>query len=61
VLALSARIHACLRACSVEMPSKKHYDLVSDDGLDCRIPLYSEEAFRHGLQFQAKVNVLVMS
>ncbi|KAI0213244.1 hypothetical protein LSAT2_001762 [Lamellibrachia satsuma] len=39
---------------SVDMPSKKHYDLVSDDGLDSRIPLYNEDAFRHGLQFQAK-------
>ncbi|XP_012945790.1 carboxyl-terminal PDZ ligand of neuronal nitric oxide synthase protein, partial [Aplysia californica] len=36
------------------MPSKKAYDLVSDDGYDSRIPLHNDEAFQHGLQFQAK-------
>ncbi|GFN82649.1 carboxyl-terminal pdz ligand of neuronal nitric oxide synthase protein-like [Plakobranchus ocellatus] len=36
------------------MPSKKAYDLVPDDGYDSRIPLHNEEAFQHGLQFQAK-------
>lgn len=36
------------------MPSKKAYDLVPDDSHDSRIPLHSEEAFQHGLQFQAK-------
>ncbi|CAH1785446.1 unnamed protein product, partial [Owenia fusiformis] len=36
------------------MPSKKQYDLVSDDGYDTRIPLHNEEAFQHGLGFQAK-------
>ena len=37
------------------MPSKKQYDLVSEDGYDSRIPLHNEEAFQHGIQFQAKV------
>ncbi|XP_064616307.1 LOW QUALITY PROTEIN: carboxyl-terminal PDZ ligand of neuronal nitric oxide synthase protein-like [Liolophura sinensis] len=36
------------------MPSKKQYDLVSDDGYDSRIPLHNEEAFAHGIQFGAK-------
>ena len=41
----------------VAMPSisKKSYDLVSDDGYDSRIPLHNEEAFEHGITFQAKV------
>lgn len=38
-----------------DMPSKKQYDLVSDDGYDSRIPLHNEEAFAHGIQFGAKV------
>ncbi|XP_074655136.1 carboxyl-terminal PDZ ligand of neuronal nitric oxide synthase protein-like isoform X2 [Tubulanus polymorphus] len=36
------------------MPSKNQYDLVQDDGYDSRIPLHSEEAFQHGINFQAK-------
>lgn len=36
------------------MPSKKEYDLVSDDGYDSRIPLHNEDAFQHGIPFQAK-------
>lgn len=36
------------------MPSKKQYDLVSDDGYDSRIPLHNEEAFQHGISFTAK-------
>ncbi|XP_064648878.1 capon-like protein isoform X3 [Lineus longissimus] len=36
------------------MPSKKQYDLVSDDGYDSRIPLHNEEAFQHGISFQSK-------
>ncbi|KAK7504412.1 hypothetical protein BaRGS_00004278, partial [Batillaria attramentaria] len=36
--------------------SKKSYDLVSDDGYDSRIPLHTEEAFEHGITFQAKVS-----
>ena len=39
------------------MPSKKQYDLVSDDGYDSRIPLHNEEAFQHGISFQAKVRI----
>ena len=39
------------------MPSKKQYDLVSDDGYDSRIPLHNEDAFQHGIPFQAKVPV----
>lgn len=41
----------------VKMPSKKQYDLVSDDGYDSKIPLHNEEAFQHGIDFQAKVCV----
>ncbi|KAI8771413.1 nitric oxide synthase 1 adaptor [Biomphalaria glabrata] len=41
------------------MPSKKAYDLVSDDGYDSRIPLHNEEAFQHGLQFQAKIRCVL--
>ncbi|KAL3195069.1 hypothetical protein MRX96_016020 [Rhipicephalus microplus] len=36
------------------MPSKKQYNLVSDDSYDSRIPLHSEEAFQHGISFNAK-------
>uniref|UniRef100_A0A1B0D5X2 Uncharacterized protein n=1 Tax=Phlebotomus papatasi TaxID=29031 RepID=A0A1B0D5X2_PHLPP len=36
------------------MPSTP-YDLVSDD-LDVRVPLYADQAFDHGITFQAKVN-----
>nr|XP_033817335.1 carboxyl-terminal PDZ ligand of neuronal nitric oxide synthase protein-like isoform X2 [Geotrypetes seraphini] len=35
------------------MPSKTKYDLV-DDGHDLRLPLHNEEAFRHGICFEAK-------
>ncbi|XP_076436538.1 carboxyl-terminal PDZ ligand of neuronal nitric oxide synthase protein-like [Babylonia areolata] len=34
--------------------SKNAYDLVSDDGYDSRIPLHNEQAFEHGISFQAK-------
>ncbi|KAF7284669.1 hypothetical protein GWI33_021853 [Rhynchophorus ferrugineus] len=36
------------------MPSKKQYDLVQNDEYDTRIPLHPEEAFHHGITFQAK-------
>ncbi|XP_014287857.1 carboxyl-terminal PDZ ligand of neuronal nitric oxide synthase protein isoform X3 [Halyomorpha halys] len=36
------------------MPSKKDYDLVQNDDYDTRIPLHPEEAFHHGITFQAK-------
>ncbi|ELU00528.1 hypothetical protein CAPTEDRAFT_136778 [Capitella teleta] len=36
------------------LSNKNHYDLVSDDGYDSRIPLHNEEAFQHGISFQAK-------
>lgn len=36
------------------MPSKKQYNLVSDDAYDSRVPLHSEEAFQHGISFNAK-------
>ncbi|GIY16615.1 carboxyl-terminal PDZ ligand of neuronal nitric oxide synthase protein [Caerostris darwini] len=36
------------------MPSKKQYNLVNDDAYDSRIPLYNEEAFQHGITFNAK-------
>ena len=39
----------------VKMPSKKQYNLVQNDEYDTRIPLHSEEAFQHGITFQAKV------
>lgn len=38
------------------MPSKKQYNLVQNDDYDTRIPLHTEEAFQHGITFQAKVN-----
>ena len=37
------------------MPSKRQYDLVSDDGYDSRIPLHNDDAFTHGIHFHAKV------
>ncbi|XP_054273968.1 carboxyl-terminal PDZ ligand of neuronal nitric oxide synthase protein-like isoform X1 [Macrosteles quadrilineatus] len=36
------------------MPSKKQYNLVQNDDYDTRIPLHSDEAFQHGITFQAK-------
>lgn len=36
------------------MPSKKQYNLVPNDDGDTRIPLHSDEAFHHGITFQAK-------
>ncbi|KAI4471982.1 phosphotyrosine interaction domain-containing family member [Holotrichia oblita] len=39
------------------MPSKKQYDLVQNDDYDTRIPLHPEEAFHHGITFQAKKQV----
>ncbi|XP_063245002.1 carboxyl-terminal PDZ ligand of neuronal nitric oxide synthase protein-like isoform X1 [Bacillus rossius redtenbacheri] len=36
------------------MPSKKQYNLVQNDEYDTRIPLHSDEAFQHGITFQAK-------
>lgn len=38
------------------MPSKKQYDLVQNDDYDIRIPLHPDEAFHHGITFQAKVS-----
>ncbi|CAL8269380.1 unnamed protein product, partial [Gadus morhua 'NCC'] len=35
------------------MPGKTKYNLV-DDGHDLRIPLHNEEAFQHGINFEAK-------
>lgn len=40
-----------------EMPGKTKYNLV-DDGHDLRIPLHNEEAFQHGINFEAKVKSL---
>lgn len=39
------------------MMSKNQYDLVSEDGCDVRIPLHNDEAFKHGIHFQTKVNL----
>ena len=46
---------------SIKMPSKKQYDLVSDDGYDSRIPLHNEDAFQHGIPFQAKVDQIYLN
>ncbi|KAM4662117.1 carboxyl-terminal PDZ ligand of neuronal nitric oxide synthase protein-like [Discoglossus pictus] len=35
------------------MPVRNRYNLV-DDGSDSRVPLHNEEAFQHGIHFQAK-------
>ncbi|XP_069603482.1 carboxyl-terminal PDZ ligand of neuronal nitric oxide synthase protein-like isoform X2 [Ranitomeya imitator] len=35
------------------MPERSRYNLV-DDGCDARVPLHDEEAFQHGVHFQAK-------
>uniref|UniRef100_A0A8L0DSC5 Carboxyl-terminal PDZ ligand of neuronal nitric oxide synthase protein n=1 Tax=Oncorhynchus mykiss TaxID=8022 RepID=A0A8L0DSC5_ONCMY len=35
------------------MPAKTKYNLV-DDGHDLRIPMHNEEAFQHGINFEAK-------
>ncbi|TSP36074.1 Carboxyl-terminal PDZ ligand of neuronal nitric oxide synthase protein [Bagarius yarrelli] len=35
------------------MPSRNRYNLV-DEAADSRVPLYSDEAFQHGIHFQAK-------
>ena len=43
------------------MPSKKQYDLVSDDGYDSRIPLHNEDAFQHGIPFTAKVDQIYLN
>ena len=43
---------------TTSMPSKKEYDLVSDDGYDSRIPLHNDDAFQHGIYFTAKVHVI---
>lgn len=42
----------------VKMPSKKQYNLVQNDENDTRIPFHPEEAFQHGITFQAKVSNL---
>ncbi|KAJ8300838.1 hypothetical protein KUTeg_022357 [Tegillarca granosa] len=36
------------------LANKKQYDLVSEDGYDSRIPLHNDDAFNHGIHFQAK-------
>ncbi|RXM93584.1 Carboxyl-terminal PDZ ligand of neuronal nitric oxide synthase protein [Acipenser ruthenus] len=35
------------------MPVRNRYDLVDDAG-DSRVPLHNEEAYQHGINFQAK-------
>ncbi|XP_041431242.1 carboxyl-terminal PDZ ligand of neuronal nitric oxide synthase protein isoform X1 [Xenopus laevis] len=35
------------------MPGRNRYNLV-DDGCDSRVPLHNEDAFQHGIHFQAK-------
>ena len=41
------------------MPSKKQYSLVPNNEFDLRIPLHSDEAFQHGISFQAQVSLCV--
>lgn len=41
------------------MPGKTKYNLV-DDGHDLRIPMHNEEAFQHGVNFEAKVRSTFM-
>ena len=41
------------------MPSKKNYSLVPNNELDLRIPLHSDEAFQHGISFQAQVSLFL--
>lgn len=36
------------------MPARNRYNLV-DDLADSRVPLHNEEAYQHGIAFQAKV------
>lgn len=36
------------------MPARNRYNLV-DDLADSRVPLHNEEAYQHGIHFQAKV------
>ncbi|XP_053636929.2 carboxyl-terminal PDZ ligand of neuronal nitric oxide synthase protein isoform X2 [Cherax quadricarinatus] len=38
----------------MRMPSKKQYNLVTNDDYDSRIPLHPEEAFNHGIRFTVK-------
>jgi hypothetical protein len=33
----------------------RDYDPMSEDGYDSKIPLHNDEAFQHGIQFNAKV------
>lgn len=37
------------------MPARNRYNLV-DDVADSRVPLHNEEAYQHGIHFQAKVS-----
>jgi len=34
----------------------RNYDPMSEDGYDSKIPLHNDEAFQHGIYFNAKVN-----
>ncbi|CAK1588607.1 unnamed protein product [Parnassius mnemosyne] len=43
-----------------KMPSKKEYDLVSNDEYDTRIPLHPDEAFQYGITFHAKVSSTIV-
>ena len=43
------------------MPSKKQYDLVTEDCGDALIPLHSEEAFKAGINFHVKVSEIQIS
>lgn len=39
----------------MKMHGRNRYNLV-DDVADSRVPLHNEEAYQHGIHFQAKVN-----
>lgn len=40
---------------ALAMPARNRYNLV-DDVADSRVPLHNEEAYQHGIHFQAKVS-----
>lgn len=48
------RVAARLPGRGAAMPAKSKYNLV-DDRHDLRIPLHNEDAFQHGICFEAKV------
>ena len=39
----------------------RNYDPMSEDGYDSKIPLYNDDVFQHGIQFNAKVRFHLIS